>query len=86
MSNDPSPNRYVPQLDEMLTPDECVAWLKADKLKEPKRWLAENVKTIVPFKPSRKVTLYHPRTILATMAFNAGVPLPKYHLGELWDH
>ena len=75
MSTEQSPNHYVPDLDELLTPQQCVAWMKQGDLKDAERWLRENERTIVPFRPSHKVKLYHPRTILAKMAFDAGVPL-----------
>jgi len=62
-------------IDELLTPGECVAWMKQTGMKDPERWLRENEGTIIPFRPSHKVKLYHPRTILAKMAFDSGVPL-----------
>ncbi|HXT10982.1 MAG TPA: hypothetical protein VN873_05410 [Candidatus Angelobacter sp.] len=66
-----NPNlKYVPRLDEMLTREQCAAWLQ-----QSERWLWENEDKVVPFKPSHKVILYHPRTVLARMAFDAGVPL-----------
>jgi hypothetical protein len=63
-------NRYIPQLDEMLDREQCAAWLGVTE-----RWLIENADKIVPFRPSHKSVFYHPRTILAKMAFDAGVPL-----------
>ena len=75
MNTENQNSQYAPHLDELLTPEQCIAWMKQTGLKEPRRWLQENAGTIVPFRPSHKVTLYHPRTILAKMAFDAGVPL-----------
>jgi hypothetical protein len=70
MSND----RFTPRLDEMLTREQCAAWLGVTA-----RYLAEDAMSSGPkipaFKPSHKVIRYHPRTVLAKMAFDAGVPL-----------
>ena len=65
----PNP-KYQPQLDEMLTRQQCASWLGVEE-----EWLKRNTDKIVPFKPGHKTALYHPRTILAKMAFDAGIPL-----------
>jgi hypothetical protein len=70
LTTEQTANRYVPHLDEMLTPDQCAAWLGVTR-----RWLIENADKVVPFRPGHKTTFYHPRTILAKLAFDAGVPL-----------
>jgi len=66
--------RFTPQLDEMLTREQCAEWLGVTA-----RYLAEDAMSGAPkipaFKPSHKVVRYHPRTVLAKMAFDAGVPL-----------
>jgi hypothetical protein len=65
---------FTPHLDEILSREQCAAWLGVAV-----RYLAEDAMSGAPkipaFKPSHKVVRYHPRTILAKMAFDAGVPL-----------
>jgi hypothetical protein len=70
MNAESAQSRYVPHLDEMMTREQCASWLGV----EPE-WLKRNTDKIVPFKPGHKTVMYHPRTILAKLAFEAGVPL-----------
>lgn len=66
MSTAPSAPPFQ-SIDELISREKCAAWFG-----ESERWVQENVKG---FRPSHKCTVYHPRTILAKMAFDAGVPL-----------
>ncbi|MDB6017718.1 MAG: hypothetical protein JWR19_2207 [Pedosphaera sp.] len=63
-----------PDLDDMLLPDEAAKWLRVTP-----RVLSEKSQGLKPeipvFKSGQKVRRYHPRTIIAAMARNAGVPL-----------
>jgi hypothetical protein len=63
--------RYqIRSLDEMLDRELCASWLGLEV-----GWMARNTDKIIPFKPGHKTVKYHPRTVLAKMAFDAGVPL-----------
>jgi hypothetical protein len=67
-------DRFVPHLDDMLTRDQAAQWLQVQP-----RYLAEDAMQLKPkipvFRPSRKVVRYHPRTILAALARQSGVPV-----------
>ncbi|MGN6556302.1 MAG: hypothetical protein ACTHLW_21535 [Verrucomicrobiota bacterium] len=56
----------------MLDRDDCAAWLKVKR-----RYLDDDAMLDTPkipvFRPSPKVVRYHPRTILAKLAKDAGV-------------
>lgn len=58
------------ELDALLTPSQCAKWFQ-----QSERWLGENADKIIAFKPTRKVKVYHPRSVLSKMAFDAGIPV-----------
>jgi hypothetical protein len=61
-------------LDDLLTLDEAAAWLRLNRrdLSEKSR----GRRAVIPaIRVNRKVIRFHPRTILAKFAADAGVPL-----------
>ncbi|HZV36108.1 MAG TPA: hypothetical protein VFB72_16145 [Verrucomicrobiae bacterium] len=67
-------NGTTPNLDSMLTLEQCAGWLqmKPRDLQEKSR---EPRPKIPAFRPGPKVVRFHPRTILAKMARDAGIPM-----------
>ena len=63
----------APHLDDLLNLDECAAWLRLNR-----RDLSEKSRGRKPAIPAmrinQKVIRYHPRTILAKFAADAGWP------------
>lgn len=72
MPTNTTPQRFEPHLDAMLTPDQAAEWLQI-----PKRTLAQKStgrRAEIPcFRPSPRFPRYHPRTIIAKLAQEAGV-------------
>ena len=62
-----------PQLDDMLTREQCAAWMGMSS-RELMAKSRGNRAPIPAFRPSPKLIRYHPRTIIAKLAAEAGVP------------
>ena len=71
-NTNPGGNVNVPDLDQLLTLKECSAWLRLNErdLSEKSR----GRRAVVPaVRLNRKVLRFHPRTILAKFASEAGL-------------
>lgn len=66
--------KAVPDLDAMLTREQCAEWLQITERDLGSK--SDGPRPPIPaFRASREMVRYHPRTILAKMARDAGVPL-----------
>lgn len=64
----------TPGLDDMLEREEAAAWLKMSKAELSEK--SNGLRPVIPaFKLSERMVRFHPRTILAKLARDAGVPL-----------
>jgi len=73
MSNPQPESRFVPHLDDMLTREQAAAWLHMTVRDLAAK--SAGLKPKIPvFKLGHKTVLYHPRTVIAKMANDAGVP------------
>lgn len=68
------PGENPPFLDAMLTREQAAAWLQMPVDELAKKSRGSN-KTIPQFRPGHKTVRCHPRTIIAVMARDAGVPM-----------
>lgn len=65
--------RFVPHLDDLLTPGEAARWLGLSEQRLMLKTRGRNA-PIPAFRVNQKVVRFHPRTILAKLARDAGVP------------
>lgn len=64
----------TPDLDAMLTPEQCAEWLQITTTDLGRKSSGDKPK-IPAFRPTREMVRFHPRTILAKMAKDNGVSL-----------
>lgn len=67
-----APQHFVPNLDDLLTIEQAAQWLKLT----PERLMAKTkgrTPQVPAFKINQRVIRFHPRTILAKLARDAGV-------------
>ena len=74
MDSLPKPAKFVPHLDDILTPEECAAWLRISE--RDLRLKSQGFRAPIPaYRPGKKLTRYPPRMVLAKMAEDSGVKL-----------
>jgi len=65
----------APELDAMLNSEQCAKWLGLSEQRFLKKTRGRKAK-IPAFPLNGRVIRFHPRTIIAKLATDAGVPMP----------